>query len=319
MRILVTGSEGFVGKVLVNNLIKRGYEVIGLDRVNSSQDGYIFHQLELNKKILLEKQCYDAVIHCAAAKGDWGISKQEFYDDNVLATRNLISYLESCDVRRLIHFSTVSIYSKSGKGGELEATVSPDSVYGKTKLESEYAIRKYSNDNKIPTIILRPSVIYGRGNFANMFNLIKQLDRKLPFQIKPNGITKSHVSVRNVSEVVMRFINPSSEYTGIKIYNLTERPYYNLESIMTIICDELGVRQPKLNVPLWMVAIPFGALEILGKILNKDTGFTLDRLRKFSSSTDYTSEKLWNETGVQKYSTDSELREMVKWFKKEIR
>ena len=148
-----------------------------------------------------------------------------------------------------------------------------------------------------------------------MFNLIQQLNRALPFQINPLGITKSHVSVRNVVDVVLRFSNPSLSVQGLEVYNLTERPYYDLNYMIGIICDELGVQLPKVKLPIWFVAIPFGILEFFGKILKKDTGFTLDRLRKFSSSTHYTSEKLWSHTGKQKHSSESELRDMVKWFK----
>ena len=75
------------------------------------------------------------------------------------------------------------------------------------------------------------------------------------------------------------------------------------------------MKPPKANLPIWLVAVPFGILEFFGKLLKKDTGFNLDRLRKFSSSTHYTSEKLWSKTGNQKYTSESELRDMVKWFK----
>lgn len=315
MKILITGSEGFVGKVLLKNYINLGYEVIGLDRVKSSQNEYTLHKVELDKYISLQNDNYDLVVHCAAAKGDWKISDKEFNDDNVLATKNLIDYIKKCEVKRIIHFSTVAIYSRNVSDGSEDTAINPDSVYGQTKLDSEILVRKYAEKSGIPTVILRPSVIYGRNNYANMFNLIQQLSRGLPFQINPAGITKSHVSVRNVVDVVLRFSTPSYSVNGTEIFNLTERPYYNLNTIIGIICDELGVKPPMVNLPVSLVSIPFGILEFFGKLSKKDNGFTLDRLRKFSSSTHYTSEKLWLHSGMQKYQSESELRDMVKWFK----
>jgi len=315
MKILVTGSEGFVGKVLIAQLLKSGHEVQGIDRVKTSGLEYKLYQLDLATEISLDATCYDLVIHCAAAKGDWDISDKEFYEDNVVATENLLNYVRNCEVKKIIHFSTVAIYSRDVTDGSESTKIEPDSVYGQTKLDSEILIRKYAEESGIPTVILRPSVIYGRNNYANMFNLIQQLNRALPFQINPVGITKSHVSVRNVVDVVLRFSNPAYSVNGLEIYNLTERPYYDLNNMIGIICDELGVNTPKLNLPIWLVAIPFGFLEFIGKLFKKDTGFTIDRLRKFSSSTHYTSEKLWSQTGKQKYSSESELRDMVKWFK----
>ena len=315
MKVLVTGSEGFVGKELVANLIAAGHEIDGIDRAKAVNPSYKLHRIDLKNEILLDPASYDVVVHCAAAKGDWDISDEEFYEDNVIATENLLNYVRKCDVKKIIHFSTVAIYSRDVTDGSESTKIEPDSVYGQTKLDSEILIRKYSEESGIPTVVLRPSVIYGRDNYANMFNLIQQLNRALPFQINPVGITKSHVSVRNVVDVVLRFSDPSYSVNGLEIYNLTERPYYDLNSMIRIICDELGVKPPKVNLPIWLVAIPFGILEFFGKLLKKDTGFTLDRLRKISSSTRYTSEKLWSQTGKQKYSSESELRDMVKWFK----
>lgn len=313
--ILVTGSEGFVGKVLITDFLNSGHEVVGIDRVSASNLSYKHHHIDLRNEILLDPIPYDLVVHCAAAKGDWNISNEEFYDDNVVATQNLLDYIDKCNVNRIIHFSTVAIYSRDVTDGSESTKIDPDSVYGQTKLDSEILVREYAEELGIPTVILRPSVIYGRNNYANMFNLIQQLSRALPFQINPAGITKSHVSVRNVVDVVLRFSNPSYSVNGIEIYNLTERPYYNLSFIIGIICNELGLKQPKVNLPIWLVSIPFGILEFFGKLLKKDTGFTVDRLRKFSSSTHYTSEKLWSHTGKQKYLSELELRDMVKWFK----
>ena len=313
--ILVTGSEGFVGRVLLRQFIQSGLPVRGFDRLKNSDLDYNLHSIDLANPITLDSASYDVVIHCAAAKGDWDISDNEFYEDNVVATENLLNYVRKCEVKKIIHFSTVAIYSRDVTDGSESTKIEPDSVYGQTKLDSEILIRKYAEESGIPTVILRPSVIYGRNNYANMFNLIQQLNRALPFQINPVGITKSHVSVRNVVDVVLRFSNPAYSVNGLEIYNLTERPYYDLNNMIGIICDELGVNPPKVNLPIWLVAIPFGFLEFIGKLFKKDTGFTLDRLRKFSSSTHYTSEKLWSQIGKQKYSSESELREMVKWFK----
>lgn len=315
LKVLITGSEGFVGKVLVTNLLSLGHEVEGIDRAKTSNLNYRRHKIDLKDKVRIDPSSFDLVVHCAAAKGDWDISDKEFYDDNVIATENLLDYVRKCEVKKIIHFSTVAIYSRDETDGSESTKIEPDSVYGQTKLDSELLIRKYAEESRIPTVVLRPSVIYGRNNYANMFNLIQQLNRELPFQINPVGITKSHVSVRNVVDVVLRFTNPSYLVNGLEIYNLTERPYYDLNNMIRIICDELEVKPPKVNLPIWLVAIPFGILEFFGKLLKKDTGFTLDRLRKFSSSTHYTSEKLWSQTGYQKYSSESELRDMVKWFK----
>ena len=221
MKVLLTGSEGFVGKVLSANLLDSGHEIDGIDRAKAVNPSYKLYRIDLKDQILLDPASYDVVIHCAAAKGDWDISDEEFYEDNVVATENLLNYVRKCEVKKIIHFSTVAIYSRDVTDGSESTKIEPDSVYGQTKLDSEILIRKYAEESGIPTVVLRPSVIYGRDNYANMFNLIQQLNRALPFQINPIGITKSHVSVRNVVDVVLRFSDPSYSVNGLEIYNLT--------------------------------------------------------------------------------------------------
>ena len=112
MKVLVTGSEGFVGKVLVRELVQSGTEVVGLDRVSNPLATWKHLTCDLQQPIELESDYYDVVIHCAAAKGDWCISDEKFHNDNVAATQNLIDYLLRSSVKRIIHFSTVSIYSR---------------------------------------------------------------------------------------------------------------------------------------------------------------------------------------------------------------
>ena len=315
MKILITGSEGFVGKQLVSSFLSNDHDVFGIDRIATPSNSYNYTKIDMRQQFTLSENEWDVVIHCAAAKGDWGISDNEFYLDNVVVTRNLIQYLKECTVNKIIHFSTVAIYDRIVTTGDEETLIKPDSVYGSTKLESEILMTEYVQIRKIKTIILRPSVIYGRNNYANMFNLIKQLSRNLPFQVNVKGIVKSHVSVKNVSFVVNWFATNSELNDELEIYNLTERPYLNLIDLNKIICTELKVRIPYINFPRFMVKLGFKCLGFIGKIINKDIGFTAERFDKFTSSTNYTSEKIWNKIGSQKFSSESELIDMVKWFK----
>ena len=103
MKILITGSEGFVGKVLVANLLASDQEIEGIDRVKADNLSYRLHRTDLRNEVLLDPASYDVVIHCAAAKGDWNISDEEFYEDNVVATENLLNYVRKCEIKKIIH------------------------------------------------------------------------------------------------------------------------------------------------------------------------------------------------------------------------
>ncbi|NDB55065.1 NAD-dependent epimerase/dehydratase family protein [archaeon] len=55
MKVLLTGSEGFVGKVLVANLLASGHEINGIDRAKEENPSYRLHRIDLKDKILLEE------------------------------------------------------------------------------------------------------------------------------------------------------------------------------------------------------------------------------------------------------------------------
>ena len=57
--ILVTGSEGFVGKALITGFLNSGHEVVGIDRVSTSNLSYKFHHIDLKNEILLDPISYD--------------------------------------------------------------------------------------------------------------------------------------------------------------------------------------------------------------------------------------------------------------------
>ena len=133
MRILVTGCNGFVGTLLVEQLLQESHEVVGIDRMGSHRSDIEFFDCDLSNKINVPTQAFDVVIHCAAAKGDWNLSDEDFQRDNVFATTNLVKYLDECQVGQIIHFSTVAIYSREVDSGDETTPIAPDSVYGKTK------------------------------------------------------------------------------------------------------------------------------------------------------------------------------------------
>ena len=155
-KILVTGASGFIGSFIVEEALAKGMEVWAGIRKSSSrqflQDKRInFIELNLNSPTELRKQLsdisFDYVVHAAGVTKC--LNKADFYRVNTEGTRNLVTTLIELKmpIERFVFLSSLSIFGAIREKQPYEPiqetdTPHPNTVYGKSKLEAEKAIRE---------------------------------------------------------------------------------------------------------------------------------------------------------------------------------
>ena len=139
MKILVTGVEGQLGFHVVEELQKRGYQVLGVD-INEMD---ITDALQVRK--VIEKANVEAVIHCAAytavdaAEDNIEICKRV----NVGGTKNIAQLCGKLSLK-MIYISTDYVFSGEGeRPWRSDDTAAPLNIYGKTKYDGELEVLKY--------------------------------------------------------------------------------------------------------------------------------------------------------------------------------
>ncbi len=203
-RVLVTGSDGFVGRHLVPYLAAQGYKVIAASRAAATFENPNIVAVQLPDLSApfdwqpLLKIC-DTVVHLA------GIAHQFASDDlydwvNHRATAALAEAAFRCGTKHLIFVSSIAAQSGSSSDHELteDEPPRPNNAYGRSKLAAEKAVRAAG----VPFTILRPVVIYGegaKGNFATVFR-ISRLPIPLPF--KTLKARRSVLSVQNFNSAI---------------------------------------------------------------------------------------------------------------------
>lgn len=316
MTILVTGSEGFVGGYLRKELDRMGHLVYCIDRVEANRDKFFCFDLSNETSSLaklLKEESFDLLIHLAAAKGDFNLTYDDFYRDNVTASENLITLIKALDIKSVIAYSTVSVYGHNNILKSEEAELAPNNPYGATKLESENIFIKWFNLDPIKNklTILRPSVIYGENNYANMYNLLDQLNKKIPVSVGNGNYIKSMVAVENIVDITIFCIN---KLGALQIYNCTDKPYPKLKEVIEYICEIKGFSKPKIVIPKWLAYFIGVFFEFFSFLVRKDLRITRERIYKFTMPTDYRSEKLENVGYVQKYSVKDRIQNMANWY-----
>ena len=316
MKILLTGSEGFVGGYLRKELEKTGHIVYCIDRVKVSRINYFCFDLSNDTSSLsqlLKDESFDLLIHLAAAKGDYNLKYDDFYRDNVTVSEKLITLIKVLNIKSVIAYSTVSVYGHDNKIKSEEAELVPNNAYGDTKLESENIFIKWFNLDPIKNklTILRPSVIYGENNYANMYNLLDQLNKKFPVSVGNGNYIKSMVAVENIVDITIFCFN---KLEGLQIYNCTDKPYPKLKEVIKYISEIKGFSKPKIVIPKWFAYFIGLFFELFSFLIRKDLGITRERIYKFTMPTDYRSEKLENIGYVQKYSVKDRIQNMANWY-----
>ena len=316
MKILLTGSEGFVGGYLRKELEKTGNIVYCIDRVESIRDKYFC--FDLSNEILslakkLKDKSFDVLIHLAAAKGDYNLKYDDFYRDNVITSTKLIALIEELNIKSVIAYSTVSVYGHNNKIKSEDAELAPNNAYGATKLESENLFIRWFNLDPIKNnlTILRPSVIYGENNFANMYNLLNQLNKKFPVSVGNGNYIKSMVAVENIVDITIFSLN---KLDGLQIYNCTDKPYPKLKEVIEYITEIKGFSKPKLVIPKWFGYFIGLIFEFFSFVFKRDFLISRERIYKFTTPTDFRSEKLETVGYVQKHSVEDRIKNMANWY-----
>src|SRR3990167_8831618 len=171
-KILVTGGAGFIGSHLVDRLIEEGYMVMVLDNLSKGRIDNInakadFGKTDVTSKKfpeLIKKLKPDAVFHLAA-QSDIGQSLKDPQKDiavNFLATQTLLEQAKVLKLKKIIFASSAAVYAKSKKLPIKEEDIKePISLYGVSKLLSEYLLRNYHKIHGLSYVSLRFANVYG--------------------------------------------------------------------------------------------------------------------------------------------------------------
>ena len=167
MQVLVTGGAGYIGSVVVEELLNDGHGVIVYDNLSKGHEssvspGALFVRGDLRDAALLSQTFaennLDAVIHMAADSlvGESVENPAKYYENNVIAGLSLLEVMRESNVTRLVFSSTAAVYGEPAKQPieESDAT-NPGNPYGETKLTFERALAWYERAYGLGFVSLR--------------------------------------------------------------------------------------------------------------------------------------------------------------------
>jgi nucleoside-diphosphate-sugar epimerase len=172
MKVLVTGSQGYIGTFLVDYLTENALQVSGLDigyfkdcnlvPITGSVKTKNIDIRDVSKNDVIG---FDSIVHLAALSNDpvGELDEKLTFDINYKATVNLAEIAKKVGIKRFIFVSTQSIYGISNTSEELDeysSVKNPQTAYAKSKWLAEQELKTLENEN-FEIVYIRPSTVFG--------------------------------------------------------------------------------------------------------------------------------------------------------------
>jgi UDP-glucose 4-epimerase len=215
MNILVTGSTGFLGRSLVEQLTLHSISVLARSELKSNN--CVYHHGVIDNKSSYAKALLniDVIIHCAARvhimDDNSSSPLDEFREVNTHGTLNLAQQAATSGVKRFIFISSIKVNGESTELGlpfKPDDTFIPTDPYGLSKYEAEIGLCKIAEKSGMEVVIIRPPLVYGPGVKANFASMMKWVNKGLPLPL--GGITgnkRSLVSIDNLVNLIITCID----------------------------------------------------------------------------------------------------------------
>lgn len=213
-KILITGSSGFVGSSLVEEL--EGNSLVLLSRSEQSASRYPHFRNELTSDANYSNalEGVSVVIHCAARvhiMDDLAIDPlKAFKDTNTYGTLNLAKQAAAAGVKRFIFISSIKVNGEStelGKPFLASDKPQPDDPYGISKAEAEIALKELCAQTGMEFVVIRPPLVYGPGVKANFAAMLRLAKKNLPLPLGAIRNRRSMVALANLVDLIKTCIS----------------------------------------------------------------------------------------------------------------
>ncbi len=322
MQYVVTGASGFVGTHLLMSFDLRNKKAMAISRQAHSQnsEGLIWMLRNEALAARFARKPETTLFHLEVKQhipNPTPRDIEEFHKVNVAGTQDWLDWCTRYGIQRFILFSTIKAVQTDTKDpmGSAISENAPgpgDTPYGNSKWQAELAVRRWAEaDARRCALILRPAVIYGPGNRANIFSFVDALSRGRFFLVGRNENIKSIVSIQNLCAAVEHLLNRMRP--GVEIYNITDEYSYSVRELAEAIARLANVRWTGRSIPLPIAYVGAAVGSIVHSLTGRNMPLTKPRLEALLETTHFSCAKLLSTGFKHPQTTDEGLTEMIQW------
>lgn len=283
MKILLTGATGFIGKVLVAELLKQNFDVSIVVRNKTDLFPAKVKQFAVgdfgnNPNLLPALEGVDCVVHLASKAHVIDKAKASILDEfrkiNTELTLNLAKHAATTGVNRFIFLSSIGVNGNQTGGSPFTETDTPNpqEPYALSKYEAEQGLLNLAKNSSLEVVIIRPPLVYGKGAPGNFGRLIQWARAKVIFPLPLGAVhnARSLIAIDNlVSFIITCILHPKA---ANEIFLISDDNNLSTTQLLKNIAKAFDKKVMLLPIPVnWMV--------FMAKLMGRDA----DAMRLLSS------------------------------------
>ncbi|HET9405083.1 MAG TPA: SDR family oxidoreductase [Burkholderiales bacterium] len=252
--VLITGADGFVGRMLCEALaaagrrVKRALRAVQPGLPDAVAVGDIGGETDWRAAL----EAASAVVHLAARthvlRETAADPLAEYRRVNVDGTRRLAQQAVRCGVRRLVFVSSIKVNGEAtGRPFTENDAPRPGDAYGISKWEAEQALARVAAETGLEVVVLRPSLVYGPGVKGNFLRLMNLVARRVPLPLASIANRRSLVYAGNLVDAVLKAIDAPG--AAGRTYLISDGEDVSTPDLVRALAQALGVAPRLLPCP----------------------------------------------------------------------
>ena len=325
MNYIIFGGSGFIGthlqKMLKKYCLKKNDKIYVLDIVMPGEEGVVpgivekiddveYIRCDVREKINVDIKTTknDIIFNLAAIHRTPGHLDNEYFETNIKGAENVTEFAEENGIKKILFTSSIAPYGAAEELKSEETLPTPNTPYGISKLVAEKIHEKWAYKDKDRELtIVRPGIVYGKGEHGNMTRLYHSQKKGYFFYTGRKDTIKACIYVKELC-LFFKYRMIDNSFKGIDIFNCTFEPAYTIQEICETMQKATGMKKHILTIPAGLLMF---AARIIGPLGGKKLGIHPARIKKLMISTNISGKKLAKTDYKFHYTLEDSFKD---WF-----
>ncbi len=313
MKVLVTGSSGFIGRHVVDVLRAAGHEVVGVDRNASDHADETCDIVDGPRlRSIVQHHAPDAIVHLAARTDLEEKLDLSAYAANTTGVENVIAAVRATpSVQRAIYTST-QLVCRVGYRPKHDQDYAPNTLYGESKVLGEQIVRS-ADGGGVTWCIVRPTTVWGPGMSAHYQRFLRMIRKGTYFHVGRRPLLKSFGYVENVAYQYRRLLEVPAPEMHRQTFYVADYEPIPLQQWAEALSRKLGGKRIP-SLPYWLAAIAARIGDTVNRLGFRRFPFNSFRLRNVMTEYTFDMSNTRAVCGEVPYTLEQAAEITAKWF-----